>query len=83
MESSGSDRIQVRKVTDAHANWSEQGSDAPGKFSLQLILDDGAEEWVVRPSAKATKVALELLTKSDDVVVDTERGIIKFSRLKS
>jgi hypothetical protein len=38
-------QIQVRQVTDVYANWNEQGRGEPGKFSLQLILDDGAEEY--------------------------------------
>ena len=81
MESSGSDRIQVRKVTDVHANWSEQGSGQPGKFSYQFILDDGAEEYVVRPEATAAKTLLELIGRGGDVVVDTERGILHVAKI--
>ena len=81
MESSGSDRIQVRKVTDVHANWSEQGSGQPGKFSYQFILDDGAEEYVARPEATAAKTIVELLGRGEDVVLDTERGILHFARI--
>jgi hypothetical protein len=36
-------QIQVRQVTDVHANWNEEGRGESGKFSLQLILDDCAE----------------------------------------
>jgi hypothetical protein len=35
--------IKVRQVTDVHANWSHQAPSEHGKFSYQLILDDGAE----------------------------------------
>ncbi|HWT24677.1 MAG TPA: hypothetical protein VN213_14315 [Solirubrobacteraceae bacterium] len=73
MAGSADDRIVVRKVTDVHANWSEHESDTPGKFSFQLILDDGAEEQVVRPSPEAAKVLLKLLTSGDEVFFDTER----------
>ena len=71
-----SDRIVVRKVTEVHANWSEHQTDTPGKFSFQLILDDGAEEQVIRPSPEAAKVLLKLLTSGKDVYFDTERRVV-------
>lgn len=71
--------IKVRKVTDIHANWSEQGELKPGKFSIQLILDNGAEESVVLPTAPDTKVLLKLLGASDTVYYDTERGAVVFN----
>ena len=36
--------IKVRQVTQVHSNWNEEERGKPGKFSLQLILDNGAEE---------------------------------------
>ena len=33
--------IRVRQVTDVHSNWSYQGDLQNGKFSYQLILDNG------------------------------------------
>ncbi len=41
--------IKVRQVTDVHANWSHQGPLQEGKFSYQLILDNGAEEALIMP----------------------------------
>lgn len=76
---SNESRIKVRKVTDTHANWSEQGEYKPGKFSVQLILDNGAEETVVLPTAPDTKVLLKLLGSSDTVYFDTERGAVVFN----
>jgi hypothetical protein len=73
MADTADDRILIRKVTDVHANWSEHESDTPGKFSFQLILDDGAEEQLLRPSTDAAKVILKLLTSGKDVYFDTER----------
>jgi hypothetical protein len=35
--------INVRQVTQVHSNWNEEERGAPGKFSFQLILDDGAK----------------------------------------
>ena len=33
--------VMVRQVTDVHSNWSYQGELEHGKFSYQLILDEG------------------------------------------
>jgi hypothetical protein len=68
--------IKVRQVTQAHANWNEEERGAPGKFSFQLVLDDGAEEYVLRPTADDTKVILKLLEKSDTVYFDMERRVL-------
>lgn len=75
------ERIQVRKVTDLHANWSNQGELKPGKFSLQLILDNGAEETVVLPTAPDTKVLVKLFQAGDTVYYDTGRGAITFNEV--
>src|SRR5215213_755189 len=50
----------VRQVTNVHANWSEQERGGPGKFSYQLILDNGAEEYAIRPEAEDADVLIEL-----------------------
>ena len=48
--------IKVRQITDVHANWSSQGPLENGKFSYQLILDNGAEEALIMPTADDAKV---------------------------
>ena len=65
--------IQVRQVTDVHSNWNEEERGEPGKFSIQLILDDGAEEYVLRPTAQDTKVIVKLLESSGSQYFDLER----------
>ncbi len=77
-----SDAIKVRQVTNVHANWSGQGADESGKFSFQLILDDGAEEYVVRPTVQDSKVLLKLLQASDTMYFDTEQQVLIPSSLK-
>lgn len=79
MAQNADDRILVRKVTDVHANWSEQGEGVDGKFSIQLVLDNGAVEHVARPTAQDTKVFLKLLADSETVYYDLERGVTVFS----
>ena len=68
--------IKVRQVTEAHSNWNEGERGAPGKFSFQLVLDNGAEEYVLRPVAEDSKVIRKLLSKSKNLVFDTERGVL-------
>jgi hypothetical protein len=74
--------IKVRRVTKVHTNWSEQGEDTPGKFSFQFILDDGAEEHVVRPTVQDSKVLLKLVQSSESMYFDTERQVLIPSALK-
>ena len=68
--------IKVRQVTQAHTNWNEEERGGPGKFSFQLVLDDGAEEYVIRPTAEDSKVILKLLERSDTVYFDMERRVL-------
>ncbi len=79
MQDSGERTIFVRKVTDVHANWSAQENDEPGKFSYQLILDGGAEEVVIRPTADDADVLKDLFGLSDDVHFDVSRGVVIFN----
>ena len=68
--------IMVRQVTDVHANWSEQERGGPGKFSYQLILDNGAEEYVLQPTAEDTKVMIELFKRAKAFYFDLDRKVL-------
>ena len=70
--------IKVRQVTDLHANWSAQGRGEPGKFSYQLILDDGAEEYVLRVAAGDARVLRNWFHDADSVYFDMEREVLIF-----
>lgn len=72
------EKINVRKVTEVHANWNEENAGEPGKFSFQLILDDGAEEHVVRPTAEDSDVLMDLFGASDDMVFDEGNNVLVF-----
>lgn len=72
------EKIQVRQVTDIHSNWSEQGSDTPGKFSFQLVLDNGAEERVIRPTSEDADVLMDLFAASDSLYFDLGRDVLLF-----
>ena len=73
--------IKVRQVTDIHANWNEEGRGEPGKFSFQLILDNGAEEYAIRPPAEDADVLMELFSRTDVLYFDMERKVLIFSNI--
>jgi hypothetical protein len=74
-------QITVRQVTNVHANWSEQERGAPGKFSFQLILDNGAEEYAIRPPAEDSDVLIDLFKKSETVYFDMGRQVLIFGNI--
>jgi hypothetical protein len=63
-----------REVTKAGK--SKRG--APGKFSFQLILDNGAEEYVLRPTSEDADVLVDLFEQTDTIYFDMERGVLIF-----
>ena len=77
-EQSTEQSIMVRQVTDVHANWSEQERGAPGKFSFQLILDNGAEEYAIRPPADDADVLVELFKLTNKIYFDMSRQVLIF-----
>jgi hypothetical protein len=68
--------IKVRQVTDVHANFNEGERGEPGKFSFQFILDDGAEEYVLRPTAEDAEVIRDLIKDADELFFDMERRVL-------
>ncbi len=70
--------IKVRQVTQVHANWNEEERGDEGKFSFQLILDNGAEEYVIRPTNEDADVLVDLFEQTDTVYFDMERGVLIF-----
>ncbi len=68
--------IKVRQVTKIHGNYNEFERGQPGEFSLQLILDDGADEYVFRPPADDVRTLMLLLDDAESVYFDTEKGVV-------
>ena len=69
-------QIQVRQVTDVQASWTEHERGEPGSFTIQLILDDGAEEYVLLPRADDAKVMLKLFRSTDAVYFDLGNKVL-------
>ena len=83
MEASGEPQItpsdiRVREVTDYQPTWTEQAPGAPGIFTVQLVLDHGAEEYVIRPTADDLDVLKSFLRQSDQVWFDLDRKVLMF-----
>ena len=74
--------IKVRQVTDVHSNWSNQGDLTQGKFSYQLILDNGAEEALIMPTAEDGKLLRDLIHDADTLYWDTEKEVLIFGKVK-
>ena len=74
-------RIQVRQVTNVQASWTERERGADGAFTLQLILDHGVDEYVLRPTADDLDVLLQLLKNSESATFDLERKVLMFNSL--
>jgi hypothetical protein len=74
-------QIQVRQVTHVQASWTEQERGAPGAFTLQLILDNGVDEYVIRPTADDADVLLQLFSRSGSAMFDLDRKVVVFNNL--
>ena len=73
--------IRVRQVTDAQVSWSEHDRGEPGAFTIQLILDNGAEEYILRPTAEDARVQVELFKQANIVYFDLDRKVLIFGNL--
>lgn len=74
-------QIRIRQVTHVQASWTELERGAPGAFTIQLILDHGADEYVLRPTADDAEVMLSLLRRSDNAAFDLDRKVLIFGNL--
>jgi hypothetical protein len=74
-------QIKVRQVTHVQASWTEQERGESGAFTFQLILDNGAEEYVLRPSPEDAEMLLRLFKRSENATFDMERKVLMFGNL--
>jgi hypothetical protein len=68
--------IKVRQVTEVHGNFNEEERGEPGKFSLQFILDNGADEYVLRPTAEDARTLMLMIDEAETMYFDTERRVL-------
>ena len=72
------DDVKVREVTHYQFSWTGTEPGASGVFTLQLILDQGARESVMRLTAEDADVLKDLLQREERVYFDIERQVIMF-----
>ena len=70
--------IRVRQVTHYQPTWTEGPPGEAGTFTMQLILDQGADEYVIRPAAEDADVLFEMLERGENVYFDLERKVLMF-----
>jgi hypothetical protein len=73
--------IKVRQVTDYQASWTEEERGGPGSFTFQLILDNGAEEYVIHPTDEDSDVLTDLLEQTGAIYFDMDRKILIFGNI--
>lgn len=81
MEQHTEQQILIREVTQVQASWTEAERGAPGAFTFQLILDHGADEYVLRPTADDADVILKLIKRSDKAMFDLDRKVLIFGSI--
>ena len=68
-------------MTHLQASWTEQTRGAPGAFTLQMILDNGVDEYILRPTAEDTVALLTLWNQSRGAFFDQERKVLMFTTM--
>ena len=72
---------KIREVTQIQASWTERERGGPGAFTVQLILDNGVDEYIIEPTADDADILLQLFERSDHANFDMQRKVIMFSNL--
>jgi hypothetical protein len=78
MEASTERQIRVRQVTQHQLTWTEGERGQSGRFTIQLILDNGAEEYVLRPTGEDAEVLMRAFAQAKNVYFDLERKVLMF-----
>jgi hypothetical protein len=72
---------EVHGRGDHHGDWNKQRDLEHGKFSYQLILDDGAEEILIMPTADDAKVLGGFVDDADAFYGDTKHEVLIFRKI--
>ena len=71
----------MREVTQYQASWVERERGEEGLFTIQLILDNGVEEYVLDVDSDDMEPLLRLLERSKHTTCDLDRKVLMFSNL--
>jgi len=72
---------KIRQVTQIQPSWKEGGRGEDGEFFVQLVLDNGVDEYIIQPSSSDVDIILEMFEKSKYTVWDDERQILIFENI--
>ncbi|MEU1849597.1 hypothetical protein ABZ499_10045 [Streptomyces sp. NPDC019990] len=72
------DSIKVRQLNHYQFSWVAGEPGAPGTFTLQLVLDEGAWEEVLTLDADDADVLQDLLVNTETVHYDVGRRTLMF-----
>lgn len=72
------DSIRVRQLSHYQFSWIAQEPGAPGVFTLQLVLDQGAWEEVLTVSSEDADALQDLLRDSKVCHYDVGRRVLLF-----
>ncbi len=81
MEAITDKQIKVREVTNIQASWAEKNPGEPGIVTLQLVLDNGADEYILTPESDDVDLLLKLFARSHHAMFDLERKVLMFGNL--
>jgi hypothetical protein len=71
-------QFKVRKVTHWQPSFTAKEPGEPGVYTFQLILDEGAEEAILRVTDQDAHNLFQWLSDSSDAYYDTERNVLMF-----
>jgi hypothetical protein len=74
-------QIIIREVTHMQPSWAERGRGEPGAFTLQLVLDYGTEEYILRPTVEDTEAILRLRDRIGRAYFDLQRKVLIFGNV--
>jgi hypothetical protein len=71
----------VREITHVQVSWTEVEGGAPEGITMQLILDNGAEEYMLNPSVDNTESILRCRSKYFLPLQSRKRKILMFGNM--
>ena len=81
MEARTEEQIIIREVTHIQPSWAERERGEPGAFTLQLVLDYGTEEYVLRPTVEDAEAILRLRDRIGRAYFDLNRKVLIFGNI--
>ena len=75
-------QIIIREVTHIQPSWAERERGEPGAFTLQLVLDYGTEEYILRPTVEDAEAILRLRDRIGSAYFDLLSKVLIFCYIR-